>query len=229
MVTWDEFVGVASRIAETFVRRHTATSNLCMLATLRSDGFPRISPMEPRFFEDQLRLVGMPHTTKFVDLQRDQKFCLHTGTVDSGAADGDARLFGRVQNVPDERLHRRFTEYLLAQTGFDIRDRQFKYFYAADITELFASPVPIFIMCRRSRASFHRLESGEMTSRATDVLALAEVLDSLEPLRRPLVRVDTHEHETCRRRRHPKLSASATRRVAGVAHIARSQRSEPHL
>jgi hypothetical protein len=47
-----------------------------MLATLRSDGFPRISPMEPRIFEDQLWLPGMPGNTKFRDLARDPRFCL---------------------------------------------------------------------------------------------------------------------------------------------------------
>jgi hypothetical protein len=68
------------RIAEIFVRRHTATGNLCPLATLRSDGYPRISPIEPRTFEGELLIVGMPNTTKFRDLSRDGRFSLHTGT-----------------------------------------------------------------------------------------------------------------------------------------------------
>ncbi|MEV0366426.1 pyridoxamine 5'-phosphate oxidase family protein [Nocardia fusca] len=134
MATWEEFAGHAPRIAETFVRRHAATGNLCMLATLRSDGFPRISPMEPRFFEGRLWLIGMPGTTKFADLHRDPRFCLHTATVDTRAAEGDAKLFGTVRHDPDQRLHRRFTEALYARTGFDIRDRQFEHFYEADIT-----------------------------------------------------------------------------------------------
>jgi hypothetical protein len=53
MTTWTEF-SVAPRIAEIFVRRHVATGNLCMLATNRPDGFPRIG--------------GMPNTAKFRDL-----------------------------------------------------------------------------------------------------------------------------------------------------------------
>mgnify|MGYP002787909676 CR=1 FL=1 len=52
MATWTEFVAGAPQIADTFIRRHRAARNLCMLATLRSDGFPRFSPMEPRIFED---------------------------------------------------------------------------------------------------------------------------------------------------------------------------------
>lgn len=38
--------------------------------------------MEPRVFEGQLWLVGMSGTTKFNDLARDPRFCLHTATVD---------------------------------------------------------------------------------------------------------------------------------------------------
>jgi predicted pyridoxine 5'-phosphate oxidase superfamily flavin-nucleotide-binding protein len=134
MATWKEFAQRAPRIAETFVRRHTKTGNLCMLATVRADGSPRISPMEPRFFEDQLWVVGMPNTTKFADLARDPRFCLHTATVDTGVADGDAKLFGQVRDVRDEALHQRFAEALFAETGFDLRGRKFDTFYAADIT-----------------------------------------------------------------------------------------------
>lgn len=68
MTSWQEFAAAAPKIATIFRRRHAATGNLCMLATLRSDGYPRISPIEPRIFEDDLWLVGMPRTTKFRDL-----------------------------------------------------------------------------------------------------------------------------------------------------------------
>ena len=36
MVDWEQFAGEAPRIAEVFLRRHTATKNLCLLATLRT-------------------------------------------------------------------------------------------------------------------------------------------------------------------------------------------------
>ena len=76
MVDWNALTREAPRIAEVLVRRHTATGNLCFLATLRSDGSPRISPMEPRIFEGRLVLVGMPNTTKFRDLaQRPPTLC----------------------------------------------------------------------------------------------------------------------------------------------------------
>ena len=83
MALWTDFAAAAPRIAEVFTRRHAATGNLCMLGTLRPDGFPRISPMEPRFLEGDLWLVGMPHTAKFADLRADPRFALHTATVDT--------------------------------------------------------------------------------------------------------------------------------------------------
>jgi Pyridoxamine 5'-phosphate oxidase len=133
MVAWQEFVDEAPSIAEIFVRRHTATGNLCMLATLRSDGYPRISPIEPRVFEGRLVVVGMPGTTKFKDLGRNPRFCLHTATVDTHVSDGDVKLWGDVRNVQDKELHQRFATNLFEETGFDLRGQDFDPFYVADL------------------------------------------------------------------------------------------------
>lgn len=134
MTTWKEFSEAAPQIAGIFARRHAATGHLCLLATLRSDGAPRISPIEPRIFEGQLWLVGMPNTTKFRDLARDPRFCLHTATVDAYATEGDAKLWGVVDDVQDKALHQRFATMLYEETGMDLRGQEFGHFYAADIT-----------------------------------------------------------------------------------------------
>ncbi|MEM6108942.1 pyridoxamine 5'-phosphate oxidase family protein [Mycobacterium sp. 050272] len=128
MATWTEFAEQAPRIADIFTRRHRATGNLCMLATLRADGFPRISPMEPRIFEDQLWLPGMPGTTKFADLLRDPRFCLHTATVDNQLADGDAKLWGFARECSDSARRERFVEDLAEDTGLDLRGEDFAFF-----------------------------------------------------------------------------------------------------
>jgi hypothetical protein len=141
MTTWQEFTESAPAIAAVFTRRHAATGNLCLLATLRSDGFPRISPLEPRMFEGELWLVGMPGTTKFQDLLRDPRFCLHTATVDTQVSDGDAKLWGNAEDVHDEALHQRFATDLFDQTGFDLRGQQFDHFFRADLTSASAVEV----------------------------------------------------------------------------------------
>lgn len=141
MATWMDFIGGAPRIAAIFTRRYAATGNLCMLATLRSDGFPRISPMEPKIFEGQLCLVGMPGTTKFKDLDRDARFCLHTATVDTNVTDGDAKLWGVVNDVQDKAMHQRFAVSLFEETGFDLRGQNLTPFYIANLTSASAIEV----------------------------------------------------------------------------------------
>ena len=134
MTTWSQFTEEAPNVAALFLRRHQATGKLCMLATLRADGSPRISPIEPVIFEGMLVLAGMPNTRKFDDLARDPRFCLHTATVDTRVADGDAKLFGTVTDLQDETIHARFAQKLFDDSGFDIRGEKFDHFYIADLT-----------------------------------------------------------------------------------------------
>src|SRR5579871_167241 len=133
MATWDEFAIAAPRIADIFIQRHRAAGGLCFLGTLRPDGFPRISPMEPRVFEGQLWIGGMPGTAKFRDLVRDPRFSLHTATTDPEVTDGDAKVWGVVEDVPDEALHARYAEALFEETGFDLRGQKFEHFFAAGL------------------------------------------------------------------------------------------------
>ena len=104
-----------------------------MLATLRSDGSPRISPMEPRVFEGDLWLIGMPHTAKFRDLEGDPRFSLHTATIDPNVGEGDAKVWGKVVHVGDEALHERFATQLFDDIGLDLRGKRFEQFLRADI------------------------------------------------------------------------------------------------
>ncbi|MFC4373185.1 pyridoxamine 5'-phosphate oxidase family protein [Nocardia halotolerans] len=134
MTTWSQFTAQAPSISALFLRRHRATGNLCMLATLRADGSPRISPIEPMIFEDMLVLAGMPGTRKFDDLARDPRFCLHTATIDTNVSEGDAKLFGTVTDLKDESVHARFAEKLFQDSGLDIRSEKFDHFYIADLT-----------------------------------------------------------------------------------------------
>lgn len=90
--------------------------------------------MEPLIFEGQMVLVGMPGTTKFADLGRDPRFCLHTATVDTQVGDGDAKVWGTARNLQDEDMHKRFFADLFDRTGMDLRDQVFDPFYVADLT-----------------------------------------------------------------------------------------------
>ncbi|MFP5343461.1 MAG: pyridoxamine 5'-phosphate oxidase family protein [Candidatus Limnocylindria bacterium] len=133
MITWSRFEAESPHVAEIFRRRHRAAANLCFLATLRADGFPRISPMEPRIFEDHLVLVGMPGTNKFRDLARDPRFSLHTASIDPNVGDGDAKVWGLAAHLDDADFQVRWAESVFQESGYDLRGQRFDPFYVADL------------------------------------------------------------------------------------------------
>ena len=105
MATWTEFATEAPEIADLAEKRLAATG-LMMLATIRADGFPRISPMEPVLADDRLALhdgrlwLGMMvDSTKSRDLVRDGRFSLHTATADKTVSHGDVKLWGVATQV----------------------------------------------------------------------------------------------------------------------------------
>ena len=66
------------------------------LATLRRDGSPRISGTELEIADGEMWLGSMWHGVKALDLLRDPRFALHSGSPDPDAGwKGDAKLAGR--------------------------------------------------------------------------------------------------------------------------------------
>lgn len=57
-VTWDEFAGEAPELAD-LGRKRLEDRGLCLIGTIRTDGTPRISPVELLIFEGRLYLGMM--------------------------------------------------------------------------------------------------------------------------------------------------------------------------
>lgn len=74
------------------------------VATLRRDGSPRISGIEATFAQGELWMGSMWRSTKALDLRRDPRFALHSGSTDPPAWHGDAKLAGRVEEITDPAL-----------------------------------------------------------------------------------------------------------------------------
>jgi hypothetical protein len=71
------------------------------LATLRTDGAPRISGTEAKFADGELWWGSMGGAVKARDLQRDPRFALHSGSEDPPGWNGDAKVSGRAIEVTD--------------------------------------------------------------------------------------------------------------------------------
>lgn len=86
-----ELAGAARRFLDAHVHK--------TLATLRRDGSPRISGTEVVFADGDLFIGSMWRSVKALDLQRDSRFALHSGSDDPPAWTGDAKLAGHMEEV----------------------------------------------------------------------------------------------------------------------------------
>jgi hypothetical protein len=78
------------------------------LATLRRDGSPRISGTEVEFSDGEAWLGSMWRAVKALDLQRDPRFAIHSGSPNPDNWRGDAKIAGRAEDVtePGANSHR---------------------------------------------------------------------------------------------------------------------------
>ncbi|HEY6962339.1 MAG TPA: hypothetical protein VI408_10665 [Gaiellaceae bacterium] len=106
---WDDFAAAAPELARLGEER-LRSRELCLVGTLRRNGWPRISPVEPEFVDGELMLGMMWRSPKALDLLRDPRIVVHSTLTDRHDLSGDIKLYGRALAVEDEtRLaaHRR--------------------------------------------------------------------------------------------------------------------------
>lgn len=106
MSSWSEVEAQApelSALARDFLAAHKHLT----LATLRRDGSPRISGSEIIFAGGELWLGSMPNAVKALDLQRDPRFAVHSGSQNPDQGwKGDAKFAGRVEEICDDARKR---------------------------------------------------------------------------------------------------------------------------
>jgi pyridoxamine 5'-phosphate oxidase-like protein len=105
---WGEIEAAAPALGRA-VRERMGAHRHATLATLRADGSPRISGIETDFREGELWLGMMTGSRKALDLLRDPRMALHSGTEDpepSPAAGSviDATIAGRAVEVADPEV-----------------------------------------------------------------------------------------------------------------------------
>ena len=100
MTSWSAFEAAAPELAEKVRARLDAHVHKT-LATVRRDGSPRISGTETRLVDGELWIGSMWRARKALDLQRDPRFALHSGSEDPPEWSGDAKLAGVVEEITD--------------------------------------------------------------------------------------------------------------------------------
>jgi hypothetical protein len=107
------------------VRAILSSTTNAVLGTIRRDGSPRLSGVDPFFHNGQLRIWSMPRARKGEDLRRDPRIALHSIPWDSrqlrgGAADvgdADAKLSGTAAVTTDPGELSAFRAWLKSERG----------------------------------------------------------------------------------------------------------------
>jgi hypothetical protein len=106
---WDEFATAAPELAE-LGRERLERTNLCLVGTLRKDGSPRISPVEPDIVDGELMVGMMWRSRKALDLLRDPRVVVHSTVCDREGTEGDFKLYGRASEVRDPEVRTRYAD-----------------------------------------------------------------------------------------------------------------------
>ena len=107
------------------VRAILSSTTNAVVGTIRRDGSPRLSGVDPFFHNGQLRIWSMPRARKGQDLRRDPRVALHSIPWDSrrlrdGAADvgaADAKVSGTATVTTDPGELSAFRAWLKSERG----------------------------------------------------------------------------------------------------------------
>jgi hypothetical protein len=134
MASWGEFVDGDPDLAAIAGRRMDA-SGLVLVGTLRANGWPRISPVEPLVVDGTLYLGMMWRSRKAVDLLRDPRCVVHTVVNDKSGTEGDVKVYGRALDITDAGPRERYCVALEAHIGWRPSGEDY-HLFGIDITEV---------------------------------------------------------------------------------------------
>lgn len=106
---WDKFENMCPELA-TLARERFVMDQLVLVGSIRADGSPRISPVEPDFAAGRLFISMMWQSRKALDLLRDPRVVVHSVPSDRMNAGGDVKLYGRIVDERDPEVREAFRD-----------------------------------------------------------------------------------------------------------------------
>ena len=100
-MNWRELEEAAPEIAR-LGRERLELAGVALLGTIRKDGSPRISPVEPFLTRGELVFGAMSWSAKTRDLLRDPRCVLHSAISSPDGGEGELKLHGRAVEADDE-------------------------------------------------------------------------------------------------------------------------------
>ena len=89
-----------------------------LVGTVRRDGTPRISPVEPLLLDGELWLCMMLNSAKARDLLRDPRVLVHSVVTGRDGAAGEFKVRGTARQVTDPAAQRHYADEVARRLGW---------------------------------------------------------------------------------------------------------------
>ncbi len=114
---WSSLVDEAPRFATLAAERLTGPG-VALVATIRRDGSPRISPVEPLLWRDDLWLSMLWGSTKAGDLAHDPRILAHSVVTARDGRAGELKVRGEAVPVDDAEAEQSYAEEVERRLGW---------------------------------------------------------------------------------------------------------------
>lgn len=115
---WSDLVRRQPRLAD-IARTRLLEPGVVLVATIRRDGTPRLSPVEPFVLEDELWLSMLWGSRKAADLRRDRRVLVHSIVTSREGGDGELKLRGQAWAEEDVATQQRYADAVAADLGWE--------------------------------------------------------------------------------------------------------------
>jgi hypothetical protein len=131
---WGDFEAAQPRLAEVG-RDKLAGPGVVLVGTIRRDGSPRISPVEPMFWRGDLWLSMLSGSLKARDLERDSRVLVHSIVTSPAGDSGEYKVRGRAATEPDAATQGAFAAVVSEELGWNPEVGRFHLFWV-DLEEV---------------------------------------------------------------------------------------------
>jgi hypothetical protein len=116
-------------------RQRLLEPGVVLVATIRDDGTPRISPVEPWILDGELWLSMLWQSRKAADLIRDPRILVHSVVASRDGGVGEFKIRGTARAEPDQAVQRRYASDVAEHLGWRPEPGRF-HLFAVDIEQV---------------------------------------------------------------------------------------------
>jgi hypothetical protein len=114
---WHDFELAAPQFAR-LAEDRLVGPGVVLVGTIRRDGTPRISPVEPFLLDGDLWLSMLWGSRKARDLERDTRVLLHSIVTSRNGGNGEVKVRGRCREQADPAVQHRYAEAVSVGLGW---------------------------------------------------------------------------------------------------------------